>query len=114
MKRVMFNLEEGVHGHCKPRETTFGFSLSCRVTFKPEMFIREKGVCDTSSSKFQEKHIRLAEMLASSLWWAGQRAPKDVNTLPPGNCAQIGLHDRGCGWSQVCDQPTVRHKDHPG
>ena len=24
----------------------------------------EKGVCDTSSSKYQEKHIRLAEMLA--------------------------------------------------
>lgn len=49
-----------------------------------------------------------------SLCWAAQSAPKDVNTLLPGNCAQIGFHDRGCRWNRVCDQPTVRHKDHPG
>lgn len=47
----------------------------------------EKGVCDTSLSKYQEKHLRLAEMLARlGLGWAGQRAPKDVNILLPRNC----------------------------
>lgn len=31
----------------KPQETMLGFSVSCCVTSKPEMFVQEKGVCVT-------------------------------------------------------------------